>query len=120
VTGKPKCLYLVAAIAAIAVAGCSWSDSHGTHHLIVGVGFGVITTTNRPGVDVYDTRILGVSAGPDGVGAGWMQHHSVKINPNLASNAVISVKSISGGLEIKNYPINWTDSTTTNQTKKQP
>ena len=46
-------------------AGCSWTDKNGTHHLIVGIGFGVVTTTNRAGVDVYDARVLGGEIGPD-------------------------------------------------------
>jgi hypothetical protein len=108
---------LLGFVMVVSVAGCSWTDNYGTHHLIIGVGFGVITATNSPGVDVYDTRILGASVEPDGAGVGWMQHNRVEINPNLASNVVISVKSISGGVEIKNYPVNLYNSKTNNQIK---
>jgi hypothetical protein len=85
------------------LAGCSWTDKGGTHRLIIGLGFGLITTTNRPGVDVYDARILGGEFGPDGVGLGWMHHHRVEINPAIASNVVISVKAGHWGISVKNF-----------------
>lgn len=118
--GKPKYLHLVAAIAAIAVAGCSWNDSHGTHHLIIGVGFGMITTTNRPGVEVRDSHILGGEFGPDGVGLGWMQHHRTVIDPALASNVVVSVKASHLGITVKNFAPYQTNSSNinTNQQNK--
>lgn len=84
-------------------AGCSWTDKGGTHHLIVGVGFGVITTTNRAGVEVRDSRILGGEFGPDTVGLGWMEHHRTAIDPMLASNVVISVKASGMNVTIKNF-----------------
>lgn len=83
--------------------GCSWTDSSGTHHLIVGVGFGVITTTNRAGVEVRDSRVLGAEVDPDGGGIGWMRHHRVAIDPALASNVVVSVKASPFGLTVKNF-----------------
>ena len=89
-------------------SGCAWTDAGGTHHLIVGIGFGVITTTNRTGVDVLDSRVLGAEIGPDGIGVGWMRHHRVAIDPALASNVVVSVKVNSFGLTVTNfdpYPI---------------
>ena len=120
--GKPKYLYLVAAIAVIAVAGCSWNDSHGTHHLIVGVGFGIITTTNRPGVDVSDYQVLGVTAGRGDVGAGWVHKRAVVIDPKLASNVIISVSNSPGALTIKNFAVESTVATTNKTTTeiKQP
>ena len=54
----------------MALSGCSWTDDGGTHHLIVGVGFGIITTTNRPGVEVHDSRILGGEFAPNSLGVG--------------------------------------------------
>ncbi len=86
---------------ALPVSGCSWTDAGGTHHLIVGLGFGVITTTNRAGLEVRDSRVLGAEIGPDGAGAGWMRHHHVAINPALASNVVVSIKADSFGLAVR-------------------
>lgn len=88
---------------ALLSTGCSWTDRHGTHHLIVGLGFGLVTTTNRPGVNVYDARVLGAAAGPDGAGVGWMQHHRVQIDPARASNVVISIHARPGGLTVTNF-----------------
>jgi len=85
------------------LSGCSWTDAGGTHHLIVGVGFGVITTTNRPGVEVRDSRFLGGEIGPDGAGVGWVQHHHVAIDPALASNVVVSVNASPFALTVKNF-----------------
>ena len=96
-----KCL--LAALCLAVFSGCCWTDKHGTHHLIVGLGFGVITTTNRVGVDVRDSRILGAEIGPDGVGVGWAQHHRVAIDPAMASNVVVSIKANPFGLTVKNF-----------------
>jgi len=82
------------------LSGCCWSDSQGTHHLIVGIGFGIITTTNRCGVEARESRILGGEIGPDGAGIGWFRHHRVQIDPNLASNVVVSIKANSLGCTI--------------------
>ena len=101
------------------VTGCSWTDKHGTHHLIVGVGFGLITTTNRPGVDVYESAVLGAAAGPDGAGIGWMRHHRVQIDPEMASNVVISIKSTPGKLTITNYAPFWCTNTVHNDTSER-
>jgi hypothetical protein len=87
----------------LVLSGCSWTDSGGTHHLIVGLGFGIITTTNRSGVEVRDSRVLGGEIGPDGVGLGWMQHHRVAIDPAVASNVVISIKASRMGITVKNF-----------------
>jgi hypothetical protein len=94
---------LLGFVMGVSVAGCSWSDRSGTHHLIVGIGFGVITTTNRPGVEVWDSRVLGGEIGPDGAGMGWLQHHQVAIDPALASNVVVSVKANPFSLTVKNF-----------------
>lgn len=83
--------------------GCSWTDKGGTHHLIVGIGFGVITTTDRVGVDVRDSRVLGAEIGSDGVGVGWMRHHRAVIDPAIASNTIVSIKANPFGLTIKNF-----------------
>ena len=90
-------------VLSLILSGCSWTDTGGTHRLIVGVGFGVITTTNRPGVEVRDSRVLGGEIGPEGVGVGWMQHHQVTIDPALASNVVVSVKANPFALTVKNF-----------------
>ena len=94
---------LSVAVLLAGAAGCTWTDGRGTHQLIVGVGFGIITTTNRPGVDVSDTRLLGAMAGPGGASAGWMLHHQVEINPVIASNVVISIQTGHGGITVKNF-----------------
>jgi hypothetical protein len=91
----------------LSASGCSWTDKQGTHYLIAGIGFGLITTTNRPGVDVYDARVLGAVAGPDGGGVGLVGCHRVQLDPAVASNVVVSVKADLGGLSVKNYPITW-------------
>lgn len=107
----------ISILCCFSLLGCSWTDKYGTHHLIVGVGFGLITTTNRLGVDVYESAVLGAAAGPDGAGIGWMQHHSVQIDPALVSNVVISIKSNPTSLTITNYTPFWcTNATQTDMT----
>lgn len=106
-------------ILSLGLTGCSWTDRGGTHHLIVGIGFGVITTTNRPGVDVYDSRVLGGEFGSKGMGLGWVQHHRVEINPAIASNVVISVKANHWGITVKNFDP-YGSNTNFNQTTNNP
>jgi len=96
-------ILMVFGLCAAALCGCHWTDESGTHHMIVGVGFAIITTTNRPGVEVQDSRFLGGEIGSDGVGVGWMQHHQVAIDPALASNVVVSVKANPFSLTVKNF-----------------
>lgn len=103
----------------LGLTGCSWTDKGGTHHLIVGIGFGVITTTNYPGVQVSDSHVLGGEFGPDGVGLGWMQHHRVEIDPAIASNVVISVKANHMGITVKNFDP-YGSNTNFDQTIKNP
>jgi hypothetical protein len=82
-----------------------WTNESGTHHLIVGVGFGVITTTNYQGVSVLNSTIAGGEIGPYGFGVGLMNHHEVQIDPEIASNLVISVQSYPNRIIITNYPV---------------
>ena len=77
----------------LALSGCSWTDARGTHYLVVGIGFGIITSTNHPGIDVRDTRVLGAELGPDAFGVGCLSRHRVAIDPLLASNAIVSIKA---------------------------
>ncbi|HEY3864271.1 MAG TPA: hypothetical protein VGO59_20560 [Verrucomicrobiae bacterium] len=92
-------------LCAAAGGGCSWTNQSGTHYLIAGIGFGVITTTNRPGIDVSNTRIAGMTVGPSGADVGLLNRHRVEIDPALASNVVLSVKLRTGNLTIKNYSV---------------
>jgi len=85
------------------LTSCAWTDKNGTHHLIVGVGFGIVTTKNDPGVDIMDSRILGAEIGSFGGGVGWMQRHRVTIDPELASNVVVSVNANPFGMTVTNF-----------------
>jgi hypothetical protein len=69
----------------------------------VGIGFGIINSTNRAGVEVVDSRVLGGQVGPDRLSVGLMRSHSVVLDPALASNIVLSVKSDPRGLTIRNF-----------------
>jgi hypothetical protein len=115
---NPRRLVLGTA-ALLLLTGCYWTDTTGTHHLVVGIGFGIITTTNRPGVEVFDSRILGGQFGPDRVGVGLMRHHSLLLDPALASNVVVSVKASPFGLTVKNFdPYSEARTYTTTTTQK--
>ena len=100
---------IVACMVPLLITGCRWTDANGTHHLIVGIGFGVITTTNRPGVEVSDSRVLGVQLGPDTVGAGYLSRQRVIIEPVLASNVVISVPANPFDLTVTHFDMNSTN-----------
>ena len=117
-----KALPLASLLLLAGVGGCSWTDKHGTHHLIVGVGFAVVTTTNCAGVEVIDSRSLGLTAGPQGAGVGFIQHHRVAIDPVLTSNVVVSIKANPFDLTVKTFDPYSTQVTNTNQSRerKQP
>ncbi len=85
------------------ISGCAWTDKNGTHHLIVGLGFGIVTTKSETGVDVMDSRILGAEIGSYGCGIGWMQRHRVSIDPESAPNVVVSVDRNPFSLTVKNF-----------------
>ena len=100
-------------------SGCSWTDKGGTHHLIVGIGFAVVTCTNRTGVEVRDDRALGLMLGTDGGGIGWMRHHLVAIDPERASNAIVSIKATPFNLTIRNFDPYSKDTNQPNQEKTE-
>jgi hypothetical protein len=111
--------FLVVVMALLVLTGgCSWTDKGGTHHLIVGIGFGVITTTNKVGVEVRDSRILGGEFGPDGMGLGWMEHYRAVIDPAIASNVVISIKASGMNVQITNFDPYNTNPPATTETRK--
>jgi hypothetical protein len=103
---------------ALVASGCSWTDKIGTHHLIVGIGFAVVTSTNRTGVEIRDDQALGLMVGPDSGGVGWMRHHRVVIDPERASNTVVSVKATPFSLTIKNFDPYSTQPKNPKQTKE--
>jgi hypothetical protein len=115
-----KLLFSLAVLAG--VAGCVWHDKGGTHHLILGLGYTIVTTTNRPGVEVCETSGVGLTAAQGFTGLGWQRQHRVTIDPQVASNLVLSVQSKPGQLLIKNYAINFlpeSELIPTNQTKTE-
>jgi len=86
------------------VVGCSWSDKYGTHHLVIGIGFGEFTSnTNNPAVQVSESRIAGAELGPGFSGLGLIQHHRVEIAPDLTNNIVIKINSHHGVLSVTNF-----------------
>jgi hypothetical protein len=98
-----KYVMLATLVLFLSLAGCAWTDKQGTHHLIVGVGFGIVTSRNDPGVDVMDSRILGAEIGSFGGGVGLMQRHRVTIDPKLAANVVVSVNANPFGSTVTNF-----------------
>jgi len=118
------CTPVALLLLALCSVGCTWTDARGTHHLIVGIGFGIITSTNHPGVEVRDSRILGAELSPEAVGVGYLGRHRVVVDPALASNVVVSVKASPLDLTVTHYDLNATNfppvqftNQTTNPTK---
>ena len=83
--------------------GCTWTDKGGTHYLVLGLGIGVMTSTNAPGVQVSESRILGAEISPHLSGVGLLQSHRVEIDPSLTNNVVVSVNSHNGFLTVSNF-----------------
>jgi hypothetical protein len=84
------------------------------HALII--GFGHVSRVATNGVTALDVRALGIACDP-GFHVGLVQKHRVEIDPNVASNAVISIKATPFSLTIKNF--NPYEPNTTNQTERR-
>lgn len=99
----PRSIYLsLLLLFLVAINGCAWTDKSGsTHHLIIGLGFGIITTRNDAAVDIVDSRILGAEIGSFGTGIGLLLHHQIQIDP--ASNLVLSVENNPFNLTVKKF-----------------
>ena len=105
----------VVALTAGMLAGCTWTDRRGVQHtLIIGVGHVSRVATN--GMTALDVRALGFVCDP-GVHLGLVQTHQVEIDPNVASNAVISIKASPFSLTVKNF--NPYEPNHTNQTERR-
>jgi hypothetical protein len=74
-----------------ACAGCSWTDKHGTQHVLI-IGCGIVSQTNHSGIIVRQVRGLGLVV-DDAVDFGLVQRHRVEIDPQLVTNAIFSVHS---------------------------
>jgi hypothetical protein len=94
-----------AACALALVTGCSWTDRHGTRHVAI-VGFGIVSVTNQQGALVQDVRGIGLVV-DESVNLGLVQRHRVEIDPNYATNLVVSVKATPLGLVLKNFEANY-------------
>lgn len=90
-------------VLSLGLTSCSWTDRGGTHHLIVGIGFGLITTTNCPGVQVNESRVIGAEFGRNFSGIGLLQHHRVELDSSLTNNVVVSINSRRGSLAVTNF-----------------
>ena len=92
-------------LAFLITTGCSGihfrSKDGVNHHLIIGIG--MISTKEQQGVTVEDAKVLGLMVGKGGLNAGLGQQHIVEINPQLADNVVISVKSAPFSLKVTNF-----------------
>lgn len=81
------------------LAGCAWTDHHGVRHtLVIGVGYVSQATTN--GVSASDLGAVGITW-DRGVTIGLVRSHHVEIDPNTASNAVVSIRAAPFSLEVK-------------------
>ena len=90
-------------VGVLCLAGCTWVDKGGTHYLVLGLGVGIMTSTNAPGVQVSESRILGAEFGPHLSGIGLLQSYRVEIDPSLTNNVVVSINALNGGLNVKNF-----------------
>lgn len=81
--------------------GCSWSDSHGTRHtLVLGVGW-IRSASVTNAILVREEHILGAMLGTSGIAAGYSGLHTVSIDPQRTSNALLSVHSRPLSLDVR-------------------
>ena len=107
----------LALLGCLTTQGCSWTTKDGTIHTLV-IGAGYLRTRTEPGVSVANATLLGLAAGPEISGAGFLYHHQVSIDPAVATNLMLSVKATPFRLQLTNIsPLNATIAThSTNKT----
>lgn len=94
----------LAAMIAVAIAGCSWRGADGTRHQVI-LGVGLVSTHTQPGVTAQDFRSLGLLACSNGGALGYTRLHRVELDSQVASNAVVAIRSGLGGLTVTNFAV---------------
>ena len=92
-------LKLTVSILLLLLTGCSWIDSKGVKHSLI-IGLGYVSQADATGIEVTDFGAAGIAL-DQGVSIGLMRKTSVEINPNTASNAIVSVKASPFSLNIR-------------------
>jgi len=95
--------YVLIVILALGLTGCSWADKNGTRHVVI-LGFGVVSFTNQTGAAVQDVRGLGLVL-DEAVSIGLVQRHRVEIDPQHASNLVVSISANPFSMTVKNFGV---------------
>lgn len=62
-----------------------------------------MTSTNAPGVQVSESRVLGAEFSPHFSGVGLLQTHRVEIDPSVTNNVVVAINSRNGVLTVTNF-----------------
>jgi hypothetical protein len=94
---------------AVLACGCAvpLTGKDGTrHHVIIGLGW--VRTGSQPGVAAEDLRTIGLVANASGGALGLSRIHRVELNPHLASNSVVAIRSGAGGLSLTNFAVSQT------------
>ena len=110
----------VALLFASLLIGCSGIPLHsknGTTHYVI-LGLGIVSVKEQKGVSVVDGLALGLMAGKGGFTAGIGQHHDLEIDPNTATNVIISIASTPFSLAVTNFDPYCTNSSPPIQPRK--
>ncbi len=83
-------------------SGCAWTSANGTRHALI-VGFGLVNTKEMDGVTVQDSRGVGFLAEPGSISAGWVQRHTVIIDPKVAPDVILSVGASPLSLKVESF-----------------
>jgi hypothetical protein len=92
---------LICSILLFLLQGCSWVDSNGINHTLI-IGFGYVSQASATGISAADMTVAGI-AFDHGISLGLMKKMRVEINPNTASNAIVSIKAAPFSLAVKNF-----------------
>jgi hypothetical protein len=98
--------FLASLVVAVLGVGCAvpWTAKDGTrHHLVVGLGW--VRTGTQPGIAAQDIRSLGLVASRDVGVVGLTTIHRIELDPQMASNAVVSIRRGSHGLTLTNFAV---------------
>ena|SRR6266850_3884688 len=107
-------LHIWCLLISVLLPGCTWTSKGGVRHTFI-LGVGLVSRAATNGVTAVDVRSVGLTVN-NGITVGLTQEHNVEVDPNVASNAVVSIKVTPFSMTVKNF--NPYESPTNHQTRR--
>lgn len=83
-----------------------WTATNGVQHAMI-LGFGWVSLTNGP-ASALDVKAAGLVL-DRGISAGFVQRHEISIDPERASNIVVSIRSTPFSMSVRHWDLSPTN-----------